>query len=241
MTWVVFNRPEKLNALNEEMWKELHGVVTRLSLDGSRAVAFTGVGRAFSAGDDIAEMVFLKNLERSVEFFDRIQKTLDALLELEKPVIAGVNGLAYGGGCELLLLADVVVASEDAVFALPEARLGLIPPVALSIGGHVLGLRRISRLVFTGEAIDAREALSIGLVDYVVPKEAVRDKVVEVAGKISLNGPGAVKFMKRWLARGRSQSIREALRELSALAVSDEAVEGMRAFVEKRKPSWALQ
>jgi enoyl-CoA hydratase/carnithine racemase len=241
VTWVVFNRPEKLNALNGEMWKELHEVVSSLSLDGSRAVAFTGVGRAFSAGDDVYEMASLGDLERSVEFFSRIQKTLEALLELEKPVIAGVNGLAYGGGCELLLLADVVVASEDAVFALPEARLGLIPPIALAVGGYVLGLRRISRLVFTGEAIDAREALSIGLVDYVVPKEAVRDKVVEVAGKISLNGPGAVKFMRRWLARSRSQNIREALRELSSMAVSDEAVEGMRAFVEKRKPSWALQ
>ncbi|MEM2236928.1 MAG: enoyl-CoA hydratase/isomerase family protein [Candidatus Caldarchaeum sp.] len=239
LTWIVFNRPEKLNAFNEELWKELHDALTRLSQDDSRAVVLTGVGRAFSAGDDIAEMLSLKSLDRSVEFFGVIQKTVDALLRLDKPVIACVNGLAYGGGCELLLLADIVVASEDSVFAIPEARLGLIPPIALTVGGHVLGLRRISRLVFTGEAIDAREAHSIGLVDYIVPKNVLKDKVLEVAGKIFLNGPAALRLMRRWLARSRSHAIQEALTNLPALAVSDEAVEGMKAFMEKRKPSWA--
>ncbi|MEM1946726.1 MAG: enoyl-CoA hydratase/isomerase family protein [Candidatus Caldarchaeum sp.] len=236
---MVFNRPEKLNAFNEELWKELYEVLAGLSQDDSRAVALTGVGRAFSAGDDIADMLSLRTLERAGEYFDRIEKTADALSELDKPVIAAVNGLAYGGGCELLLLADVVVATDDSMFAIPEARLGLIPPIALSVGVHAIGLRRVSRLALTGEAVDAREAQAMGLVDYVVPKTELRSKVLEVAGKIFLNGPEAVKLMKRRLARGRSQLVHEALKDLSVLAVSDEAVEGMRAFVERRKPSWA--
>ncbi|MEM2514996.1 MAG: enoyl-CoA hydratase/isomerase family protein [Candidatus Caldarchaeum sp.] len=236
---MVFNRPEKLNAFNEELWKELYEVLAGLSQDDSRAVALTGVGRAFSAGDDIADMLSLRTLERAGEYFDRIEKTADALSELDKPVIAAVNGLAYGGGCELLLLADVVVATDDSMFAIPEARLGLIPPIALSVGVHAIGLRRVSRLALTGEAVDAREAQAMGLVDYVVPKTELRSKVLEVAGKIFLNGPEAVKLMKNRLARGRSQLVHEALKDLSVLAVSDEAVEGMRAFVERRKPSWA--
>ncbi|MCY0859964.1 MAG: enoyl-CoA hydratase/isomerase family protein [Sulfolobaceae archaeon] len=233
IVWITFNRPEKLNALDKESWSLLSEHLRRANEDKDvRAVVLTGNGRAFSSGDDIHAMYELKSYEEAVDFFDTLFRAVDSLMSLTKPLICLVNGLAYGGGCEILLFCDVTIALKGAKFSIPEGRLGLIPPMAISVGYHALG-RAINRLVLTGEEIDAQEAKNIGLVDYVVEdlNEGL-NKVVEMISRIS---PTSVVTMKRWLMRGKREEVEEAVKELTLLSLSEEAKRRMYEFIESRK------
>ncbi|WP_252896712.1 enoyl-CoA hydratase/isomerase family protein [Metallosphaera hakonensis] len=138
-TWIVFNRPEKLNALDLEGWKFLGDYVRKADSSRSLATIITGTGRAFSAGDDIGAMANLEEQDKAEEFFNTLLYAVDGLIDSKKPVIGAVNGLAYGGGCEILLFMDVVVSVASAKFSIPEGRLGLIPPMALSVGYKAIG------------------------------------------------------------------------------------------------------
>ncbi|MGC8949556.1 MAG: enoyl-CoA hydratase/isomerase family protein [Thermoprotei archaeon] len=233
--WIVLNRPEKLNALDEETWKELHYASELANNDSTRVIVITGTGRAFSAGDDILAMYSLNNIDEAHKFFHTLLNTVLSFINMQKPFIAAVNGLAYGGGCELLLLADVVISAEDAKFAIPEGRIGLIPPIAISVGHTMIGLRHIARLILTGEPIDAYEAQKIGLVDYIVPNIQLKDKTIEIAQKIMLNGTQAIKTMRSWLSKHRTEFIKDAIEELAKISITEEAKEGMKAFLEKRR------
>ncbi|MEM3833017.1 MAG: enoyl-CoA hydratase/isomerase family protein [Thermoprotei archaeon] len=233
--WILLNRPEKLNALDEETWKELHYISEFANNDNTQVVVITGTGRAFSAGDDILAMYSLNNINEAYKFFHTLLDTVLSLINMKKPLIAAVNGLAYGGGCELLLLADVVISVQDAKFAIPEGRIGLIPPIALSVGHNMIGLRHIARLILTGEPIDVYEAQRIGLVDYIVPNSQLKDKTIEIAQKIMLNGTQAIKTMRSWLSKYRIEFIKDAIEELAKISITKEAKEGMKAFLEKRK------
>jgi enoyl-CoA hydratase len=237
---LTLNRPDKLNALNEELMRELARHVAELDADaGVRCVILTGAGeKAFAAGADIAAMGQMTTTQAKA--FADLGHRLGAALEAAHfPVIAAVNGFALGGGCELALACDFAYASDKAKLGQPEVNLGVIP----GFGGtqrlaRRVGEARARELCMTGEMIGAEEALRIGLVNAVVPHAELLPRVREVAKKIASKGPVAIAAAKRVIARGADVPLSTA-NELEATAfaalfgTSDQR-EGMKAFLEKR-------
>lgn len=239
---ITMNRPDKLNALNEGMWIGLTNAFKKARLDRDiRAVIITGEGRAFCAGDDIAVMGSWKNFRDGVEFFENIAMPLvSELADYDKPVISLVNGNAFGGGMELNMFFDIVIASEDASFAVPEGLIGAIPPLASSFGYALFG-RKIAYYALTGEIMDAKEAKEFGLVDLVVPKHSLEDVGIEHVDKVCRVAPLSARSIKRSMNAVR-QLFRNALelagKEIELLIPTEDFAEGMAAFVEKRRPQW---
>ncbi len=239
---VTMARPDKLNALNEDMWKELKEAFEKASKDSDvRVVVVAGKGRAFSAGDDIAVMGSWKSFIDGVEFFEKVAMPYVKLLaEYEKPTISLVDGIAFGGGMEINLLFDVVVATENARFAIPEGLIGAIPPIASSLGFIELG-KRIAYYALTGEEMDAEEAKELGLVDLIVPSEQINDVAIELVDKICRVSPLAAKAIKSTMNSIRSSYrsfIERGGKEIELLIPTEDFSEGMRAFTQKRRPEW---
>ena len=231
-----FRRPEKLNALNLEMWVSLRDVLGRECRGDSKAIVLTGSGRAFSAGDDIGAMYSLSNIEEALGFFKTLGEAIEVLAMCPKPVVAAVNGLAVGGGAEMLLLVDYVVASRDAWLSFPESKLGLIPPILLTMGVEVLGLRRARRLAITGERITVEEAFKLGLVDEVVEGEMLLDVAIERALKLSEETTKeALRAMKELSYKKYLDLLNEAVKMLAELSLTGGAKERMKAFLERRR------
>jgi len=238
------NRPEALNSMNVPAARELHEAMVDFRDDPELWVAIiTGAGdRAFCAGADIKDMLpFLKeNLQnRPWAMPDTPMRGLD----LWKPLIAAINGMALGGGLEIVLACDIRIASEKARFGVPEVTLGLIP----GWGGTQRLPRMIPRckaaeLLLTGRPIDAQEAYRIGLVNIVVPPEAVMTTAREWAEIICQAGPLAVRAAKEAMIRGSSLTLEDGLRLENALEAylmsTEDFTEGTTAFVEKRKPDF---
>ncbi len=236
ITWIQFNRPQKLNAFTKNMWEELFESIELAKNNKTMLVVFSGSGKSFSAGDDIPSMYELKNNKDSSDFFKTLQKPLQSLLELEKPTIGAVDGVAYGGGFEILLFMDIVIATKDSKFALPEVKLGLIPPVALTIGFEFLGIKQIKRIALTGEAIDAIEAQRIGFVDYITTRESLRDKTLDVAWKILANAPQSVRFIKKYSNKYMEMlNLNKIISQLAELSLDEAAKKRMEDFIFKRK------
>jgi len=239
---ITMRRAEKLNALNEEMWVGLTKAFRKARLDRDvRAVIITGEGRAFCAGDDIAVMGSWKSFRDGVEFFENIAMPLvSELADYDKPIISLVNGNAFGGGMELNMFFDIVIASEDASFAVPEGLIGAIPPIASSFGYALFG-RRMAYYALTGETMDAKEAKEFGLVDLVVPKHCLEDAGIEHVDKVCRVAPLAAQSIKRSMNAVR-QLFRNALelagKEIVLLIPTEDFAEGMAAFVQKRRPQW---
>jgi enoyl-CoA hydratase len=244
VTTITIRRPEKLNALDAkvltELVSELHELVATET--PPRAAILTGEGKAFVAGADIAGMAELSPAHAKA--FAELGHAVGTLIETAPfPVIAAVNGFALGGGCELALACDFIYASERAKFGQPEVKLGVIP----GFGGtqrlaRRVGLGRARELVYTGDMIDAAEALRIGLVNAVVPADQLLAKAMETAKKIAAQGPLAVAAAKRVMLNGADADLRTA-NELEATAFaalfgSADQREGMRAFIDKRSASF---
>ena len=239
---LTLNRPDKLNALSASLLRDLRAAFESLASAPPRAVIVTGAGKAFSAGVDITEMAGMTTIEAKRRADDG--HALAALLEmLSCPVIAAANGFALGGGCELALACDFIYAAETAKFGQPEVNLGVIP----GFGGtqrlaRRIGIGRARELVYTGEIIGADKALALGLVNAVVPKDELAARVRAVADQIASKGPLAIAQAKRTMLRGVDGDMTAANElEAQAFAVlfgSDDQKEGMRAFVEKRKPEF---
>ncbi|WP_238027213.1 enoyl-CoA hydratase/isomerase family protein [Metallosphaera javensis (ex Hofmann et al. 2022)] len=229
VSWITFNRPEKLNALDRESWKLLGDHLRRGDSSSSTAIVITGTGRAFSSGDDIGAMAELRDQSDAENFFSALLYAVDGLISSTKPVIGAVNGLAYGGGCEILLFMDVVISVKSAKFSIPEGRLGLIPPMALSVGYNSIG-RSVAWLAITGEEIDAVRAREIGLVDIVT--DDLQSEVKRTISRISSMDQSSVKVIKAWLRKSR-EHVREAIRELSFMSLSGEAKERMKSFLSR--------
>jgi enoyl-CoA hydratase len=237
---LTLNRPDKLNALNEELFHELGRVVLALSLDPSvRCAIVTGSGdKAFAAGADIAAMSEMTAI-RARRFAEMGHAIGQAMETAHFPIIAAVNGFALGGGCELALACDFIYASDKARFGQPEVTLGVIP----GFGGtqrlaRRVGVARARELCMTGDLVGAEEALRIGLVNAVVPHAELLSRVGDVARKIASKGPLAVAAVKRVILRGADVTLTTA-NELEAAAFAalfgtGDQREGMRAFLEKR-------
>ncbi len=241
---VVLDRPEALNAIDEQVLGELEAAFDRLESDASvRVVVLTGTGKAFVAGGDIAAMQRMTVPEG--ERF--VRRGHDLLLRIERSrlvVIAAVNGYALGGGTELALACDLRIASERATFGLPETKIGLFP----GWGGtqrllRLVGLGAAKDLVLTGRRIDAAEALRLRLVERVVPDDELAASARELAATIAANGPVAVRQAKKALNQGASMALDQAIAmEIEAWLVNfgtDDRVEGLLAFLEKREPRFA--
>jgi enoyl-CoA hydratase len=242
MTVITINRPKALNALNRKVLEELDQALTEFEQDpASRVCAITGAGdKAFVAGADISEMESLTPLEaqRFCRFGQEVCLKIEAI---EKPVLAAVNGFALGGGTELALACDLVYASEKARFGQPEINLGIIP----GFGGtqrlaKVIGIRRAKEWIYLGEMFDAKTAKALGLVNAVFPPESLMAEVEAVAKKLSAKPPFALGQAKKTIERGIVLDLgtgsvleREAF---SMTFASEDRREGMKAFVEKRKP-----
>jgi len=236
---VTINREKALNALSSEVIGELTHAAKALEGNADvRVVVVTGAGKAFVAGADISEMQELAPAKAQA-FAENGGKLGDTIESSSKVWVAAVNGFALGGGCELALACDFIYASEKAKFGQPEVKLGVIP----GFGGtqrlsRRVGVAKAKELCFTGDMIDAGEALRIGLADAVFPPDALTGKVVELAGRIAANGPLAVAAAKRVIHQGQSMSLEASLaleqRAFGELFASTDQREGMAAFLGKR-------
>jgi enoyl-CoA hydratase len=242
---VTFNRPTVLNALCTHLLKEFSLALAELANnDGVRAIVVTGAGeKAFAAGADIGELNALASAGSGAEQARSGQALTRQIERLSEPVIMAVNGFALGGGCEIAMAGDILIASENAKFGQPEVNLGLIP----GYGGTARTTRRVGKgmamyLCLTGEIIDAREALRIGLVQRVVPAAELMNEARRIATTIASKAPLAIAACKRTINNGAHLSIDDALElealEFGTLVDTEDIKEGTRAFLEKRKPVW---
>ncbi len=241
---VTVSRPEALNALNTLFFQEMDHMLDDLKESMEyNVLIITGEGKAFVAGADIAEMVN-KNPDQAENFSEMGQKVFSKIGKLRMPVIAAINGFALGGGLELAMACDFRIASSKAKFGQPEVNLGLIPGYA--------GTQRLSRLVglgdalfmlMSGEMINPDDAHRIGLVQKICEPEALLAETLRIAGVVASKGPEAVAKVKYVTRKGYQKSMKEGSKLESELFGSlfgkgSEGEEGMKAFLEKRKPSW---
>ncbi|MDM8535073.1 short-chain-enoyl-CoA hydratase [Clostridiaceae bacterium HSG29] len=238
-----FNRPKVLNALNSEVLKELDLAIDEIKNDNDIYVLIiTGVGKAFVAGADISEMRDM-NAEQGRMFAELGSKVFRKIELMEKPVIAAVNGFALGGGCELSMCCDIRIASEKAKFGQPEVGLGIPPGFAGTQRlSRLVGTAKAKELIFTGNMVKADEAYKIGLVNNVTEVDNLMDEAMKMATKIASNAQLAVRYSKTAINRGietdfeTGNEIEKVLFGIS-FATNDQ-VEGMTAFLEKRKPNF---
>jgi enoyl-CoA hydratase len=239
---LTLNRPDKLNALSAALIRELTEAFHGLSSRPPRVVIVTGAGKAFCAGADIEEMRGMSTIE--AKRYSAAGHALGAFIEEQPyPVIAAVNGFALGGGCELALACDFIYASDAAKFGQPEVNLGVIP----GFGGtqrlaRRVGIGRARELIYTGELIGADKALAMGLANAVLPRDELLPRVRALATDIAGKAPLAVAQAKRAMLRGALGDM-TAANELEAQAFamlfgSADQKEGMKAFIEKRKPEY---
>jgi enoyl-CoA hydratase len=242
---ITFNRPTVLNALRTSLLAEVSRALVELERDERvRAVVITGSGeKAFAAGADISELNVLPNAGAGADQARSGQALTRQIERLRKPVIMAVNGFALGGGCEIAMAGDILIASENAKFGQPEVNLGLIP----GYGGSQRTTRLIGKgmamyLCLTGEVIDAQEAFRIGLVQKVVPRAELLAQAKRIAEVIASKAPLAIAACKRVINNGAHLSIDDGLElealEFGALVDTEDIKEGTGAFLEKRKPQW---
>jgi enoyl-CoA hydratase len=238
---LLLNRPEQLNALSDELMDELVTALGELDRDdGVRCIVLGGSERAFAAGADIGELARSSAIEL---YYQRRVERWDAIRSLWTPLVAAVSGYCLGGGCELAMSCDLIVASETAQFGQPETGLGIIP----GAGGTQRLTRAVGKalamdVVLSGRRLSAREALQAGLVARVVAKEAWLEEAKRIAGEIAAKGPVANRLAKESVDRAYETPLAAGLeserRALYLAFASEDAEEGLTAFTEKRKPDF---
>lgn len=243
VAYVQFNRPKALNALNTEFLKEIDSFVSEVTHDHEvHVIVFTGQGKGFIAGADISEMAEL-DPRGGMHFGAFGQTVFEKLEKLSKPTIAAINGFALGGGMEFAMSCDIRLAGQSAKFGQPEVGLGIIPGFAGTQRlPRLVGLAKAKELIFTGDVISAEAAMSIGLVNQVVPDEELMGKAEEMARKIGKNAQVAVRYAKKAINEGYNKDIHtgntiEALYFGMCFSTEDQK-NGMKAFMNKEKAAW---
>jgi len=238
---IQLNRPEALNALNLQLMSELKEALQALDADEQvRAIIISGNEKAFAAGADITQMAG----KSAVDMYNIDQfSTWDAIKKTKKPLIAAVSGFALGGGCELAMLCDMIVASETARFGQPEIKIGVMP----GAGGtqrltRAVGKALAMEMVLTGRFITVTEALQAGLINRVAPVELYLEEAVKLAREVAAMSPLAVKMAKESVLKAFDSTLDEGLhferKNFYLLFASEDQKEGMQAFMEKRPPSF---
>ncbi|MFG1463701.1 enoyl-CoA hydratase-related protein [Xanthobacter sp. DSM 24535] len=244
VTVIRLNRPEVMNALHEAAHRELHTVFDAFAADESQWVAIlTGAGeRAFCAGYDLKSLTGGGKEGWAATGFGGLARRFDCA----KPIIAAVNGIAFGGGFEMVLACDIAVASERASFALPEPKFGL---AAVSGGLHRLprqiGLKHAMGMILTGRRVDAQEGLKLGFLNEVVPAGEEMAAAMRWAQEICRCSPASIRASKEAVLAGLDRTLARAIGDqenfpaMKAMYASDDFIEGPRAFAEKRPPCWS--
>ena len=237
---IINYRPDKMNALNTQFFEELNYFLDNIPSE-VKLIVFTGSDKAFVAGADISEMAG-KSANDAEAFSLLGQKTFTRLEQLDIPVIAAVNGFALGGGCELALACDIRIASTKAKFGQPEVNLGIIPGYAGTQRlSRLVGMGNALHLIMTAEMIGADDAKCMGLVQKVVEPDNLMEETYKMSNTILTKGPNAIHKAKKVIREGIQMSYQEAFKleakEFGSLFDTD-AIEGMQAFIEKRKPNW---
>src|SRR5574344_30290 len=237
------NNPDSLNALNSAILNELDIAFTEISHDNELyCVIIIGEGRAFVAGADISQMKTMNAIEGK-SFGEHGAAVFRKIEQLNKPVIAAINGFALGGGCELAMCCDIRIASSKAKFGQPEVGLGITPGFSgTQRMPRIVGLGKAKELIYTADIIDAAEELRIGLVNLVVEPEALMDEALKMAGKIAAKAPIAIRNSKEAINTGMQTDMDSAIATEANLFglcfASKDQKEGMNAFFEKRTPSF---
>jgi len=238
---LTLNRPEKLNAINRKMTEELNGAVVEIAKDRDvRALVVTGAGRGFCSGADVGDMTQAAAPIENRYWTQMAHKIILAITDLEKPAIAKVNGLAVGIGCSLALSTDIIVASENAKFSLIFSRIGLIPD-----GGSLFHLPRLvgpakaKELIFTAKMVDANEAERLGLINRAVPADKLDNEVNMLAKQLAEGPTVALGIAKKIINKGLAMDLSSVLESeafgQTIAGTTEDAQEGVMAFLEKRK------
>ncbi len=241
---ITLNRPEVMNSINVSILKELRECLEKSRFDSEiKVLVITGSGeKAFCAGADLKERATLSEKEVK-EFIFNIRSTFSLIANYPKPTIAAINGIALGGGTELSLACDIRIASENAKMGLTETKLAIIP----GAGGtqrlpRIIGVAKAKELIFTGRTVDSKEALNIGLVNNVVSSELLLEECYKIATLICQNGPIAIEQSKKAINRGIETDLETGLNFESeayqACIPTQDRLEGLKAFAEKRKPEY---
>jgi len=241
---VTLNRPDQMNAMNTAMGEDILACFEALAHDAeTRAVVFTGAGdRAFCAGGDLKERNGMTDEAWRAQHVIFEQAAM-RVLRCPIPVIAAIEGFALAGGCELAILSDFIVASETAVFGVPETTLAIFPGVGgTQLLPRILGAPLAKELIFTGRRMKADEAKVAGLINHLVPAGQAKAVATEIATTIARNGPIAVRQAKKAIAYGSETDLETAMilaiEAYNATVVTEDRLEGVRAFNEKRKPEF---
>ena len=241
---IKLNRPKSLNALNKKLMSEIEDTIDKISIDDTlKAVMITGDEKSFAAGADIDEVKEIKEAATAFNFAKGVGRVYNKIENLEKPVIAVISGFALGGGCELILACDLRIASPDAKFGLPEIKLGILP----GGGGtqrllRLVGATKAKELLYLGDQINAEEALRIGLINRIYPKETIFEEGKKLTKKLAKQAPVALKMIKSLINTGMNLDLKGALEnELKAFSIlfsTEDKVEGINAFLEKREANF---
>lgn len=234
-SYIIINRPEKRNAMTFEMWRALSTLYKKACSDENvKIVVLRGKGGAFSAGDDIGEMKGLETIEDARVFFEALGEAFQSVLQCPKITLAVVEGPAVGGGGEILLAMDYVIATRSSYTGYPEIHIGLIPPLLSTLGVYLLGFRNAKKLALTGRFINAEEALKIGIFDEIVDEseiEAALKRIVDLSSQLPVE---AVKSIKRVVNESVNPAYEYGLSELIQLSLTGEAKHRMGLFLEKK-------
>lgn len=233
---ITFNRPHRLNAINGDLLDDfIKQLIIAREDEEAVTVVMTGTGSSFCAGEDLKETSAGKSFEQWVGETDRLQDIQRLTLRLNKPLIASVNGYALGGGLEFALSADIRIAAQDAKFGFPETGVGLtITQAGTKLISQIVGLGKAKELIFTGEFIDAEEALRIGLVNKVVPNEMLMGETLEMCRKIGERSPLSLRLSRIAIDQGLHSSFEQILEiEADHLLICGSS-ENQKEFVEKR-------
>ena len=242
VSYLTLNRPP-LNVLNIEMMGEINAYLESLKNERSlKLLLIQAMGKAFSAGVDVGEHMG-DMAPKMIETFHRIFRLMDGL---RVPSIAAVNGSALGGGCELALYCDLVIATERAKFGQPEIQVGVFPPIAALIFPRMIGRKKAMELILSGDTISAQEALSLGLINKIVPEASLVEEVNGFVEKFKKLSGIVLKLAREATLSGLNDDPEKGLRAiekvyLDRLMKTHDAMEGLKAFLDKRKPKWEDQ
>ncbi|MFQ6077732.1 MAG: enoyl-CoA hydratase/isomerase family protein [Thermodesulfobacteriota bacterium] len=236
---ITLDRPP-VNVLNIEMMEEINQALQDCKEEkGMKVLLFRANGKAFSAGVDVGEHMG-DMVKRMIETFHALFRHMD---ELQTPSIAVVNGAALGGGCEMALYCDMVLATEKSTFGQPEVLVGVFPPIAALILPRIIGRKRAMELILSGKTIGARDALEMGLINRILAEDSLEEEVNGFVDEFTRHSAVVLKLTKKAAMEGLCDDVREGLGRieriyLEELMKTEDASEGLKAFLEKRKPVW---